>query len=471
MLQNRKERKWPENCVWPEPIWDGEGQFWDTDLAEMAELDENGQDLLDIKDYMDDLVKSGRLNPDYSLNDDYEDEDKDDAEDEGEYEPFSPEKGIDYWDEGFDLEAWEEDLSTHMNMLKIEICTPDPVSFIWQVTGYTFINENLVRQAFTRRAFALEYGVGDSELLEFYGDAVLNTVVSRELYKRFSDTNICVVEAPFQSRHSEGDLSIIRQKFVSKDWLAQRAVHLGLDRFILYGSGEEHSDSACEDMMEALIGAVAADSDWDWSLLADIVDRLINLQLDSTGDLVKKSCYDQFNSWHQKHFGCMPEYTVDRSFRERGNEFYDCALRFSVPENDKGIRTAQRIDVQGAPTRSSVREYAAKEAIAFLQNHGLWMNLADAGIEPNIENSINQLQELFQKKYVEEPVYSFEEQAIIGAEWYCSCACSGIESWGKASSKTKAKKKAAFMALVRLMQSAGICKDEWEKEMWSLFRK
>ena len=38
------------------------------------------------------------------------------------------------------------------------------------------------------------------------------------------------------------------------------------------------------------------------------------------------------------------------------------------------------------------------------------MNLGDAGIEPDPENSINQLQELYQKKYLETaPEYSFEE--------------------------------------------------------------
>ena len=449
-----KKHQWPENCMWPEPIWDGEGDYWDQDLAWMSELDEDGQDLLDIKEYMDGLVESGRLNPDYSLNEDYDFEEdliEDEDEDDDELEAFTPELGIDYWDDGFDLQSWEEDLSTHMNLLKIEACDPDPIVYIREATGYSFINENLARQAFTRRSFALEYGVGDNEELEFFGDTVLNTVVTRELYKRFSEDNVCRVEKPFQSYHSEGDLSKIRQKFVSKDHLSLRAAELKLDQFILYGSSEQPSASAREDMMEALIGAIAADSNWDWSLLADVVDKLINLQLDYSGDLVKESNYERLNSWHQKHFGRMPEYEVDRNFRTRNTELYDCTLRFSVPENDKGIWTSQRIDLQGEETRSSARENAAKRAIAFLQNQGLWMNLSDAGIEPNLEESINQLQELFQKKYVEKPEYQFEERTISGEEWYCRCTCSGVEGWGTASSKTKAKKKAAFMVLVRLM--------------------
>ena len=41
--------------------------------------------------------------------------------------------------------------------------------------------------------------------------------------------------------------------------------------------------------------------------------------------------------------------------------------------------------------------------------------------------------------------------------------------WGAAPGKTAAKKKAAFMALVRLYQSAGICDGELEKAMWKTF--
>ena len=55
------------------------------------------------------------------------------------------------------------------------------------------------------------------------------------------------------------------------------------------------------------------------------------------------------------------------------------------------------------------RELAAKKAYSFVLDKGLWVNLADAGLAPDLENSINQLQELFQKKYVGQPQYEFSE--------------------------------------------------------------
>ena len=103
-------------------------------------------------------------------------------------------------------------------------------------------------------------------------------------------------------------------------------------------------------------------------------------------------------------------------------------------------------------------------AYRYVVNNGLWMSLKDAGVEPDLENSINQLQELYQKKYVDQPEYVFEEWDQD--KWNCFCICGGVSGWGKANGKTKAKKKAAYMVLVRLMKSAGICEDEWEKTMW-----
>lgn len=68
-------------------------------------------------------------------------------------------------------------------------------------------NENLMRQAFTRRAFGTVYGVGNSEELEFLGDSVLNMIVTREMVRQFSDVVTIAPKAPFQSRYSEGEMT------------------------------------------------------------------------------------------------------------------------------------------------------------------------------------------------------------------------------------------------------------------------
>ena len=461
-------KPWPANCLWPEPLWDGKGDFWDActiDLDYLESLGEEGAEYAEIKKHMDELVEEGRLNPDFSLNEDYI------GDDEEEDELFTPEIGEDYWNDGFDIDSWEEDVSSFLNCLKLASVDSSVNSAydIMSLLSLTIDNENLLRQAFTRRAFSIEYGLSAcSEELEFYGDQILSTIVTRVIYKKFSDTDVYAVDAPFQSLFAEGDLSKLRSQFVSKEYLASRAIKLGLDKYILYGTGEEPSESTREDMMEALIGAVAVDTNWNWRLLEDVVDRLVNIQLSNPDKLLRPSSYDTLNSWHQKQFGYMPEYEVYRDYRDKAEriECYYGVLRYSVPTNNKGIREAQRIECEGAISRSAARESLAKQAISFIQNSGLWMNLADVGVEPDLDKSINQLQEMFQKKYVSEPVYTFKEG--VNDQWLCECICGEFIGTGVAESKVKAKKKAAYTVLVWIMDSAGICKKEWKETMWKI---
>ena len=467
--EKMKRKPWPKDCVWPEPLRDGAGMAWETDFVPDT-LDETARDLMEIKDYFDSLVEEGRLNEDYTLNADYEefedDEEDDDADDGWENVEFTPEMGEDYWDEKeqcFEYDIWLDDLSRHLNLLKID-CMPvteDPVEIVRQVIGYEFVNENLLRQAFTRRAFAVEYGLsGCNEELEFLGDTVLNTIVTRDMLRQLSTVNEEKTEAPFSVRFQEGGLTKIRSRFVSKEFLSARAAELGLDKLILYGTGEEPTESSREDMMEALIGAVTVDCNWDWKIITDVVDKLICVQLEKSDEFLKASYYDIFNAWHQRRFGTMPEYEVYTY-----KDWCECTLRYRVPANEMGISQYQRVDVRWAASRSKAREEAAWDAYCFVMNHGLWVNLAEANMIPDREKSINQLQELYQKKYLEQmPVYEFEERS--NDQWYCVCSCGSVSGVGQAVGKTKAKKRAAYMALVRLFAAAGICKDEWREGLW-----
>ena len=462
-----KHKPWPENCAWPEPLRDGAGMAWETDFVPDA-LDEAAQDLMDIKDYFDSLVENGRLNEDYTLNEDYDGEEElaEDNGDDREEEEFTPEMGEEYWDKEeqcFDYDIWLDDLSDHLNLLKID-CVPvteNPVVAVREVIGYEFVNENLLRQAFTRRAFAVEYGLsGCNEELEFLGDSVLNTLVTRDMLRQLSSINEEKTEAPFSICFQEGELTKIRSRFVSKEYLSERAAELGLDKLILYGTGEEPTESSREDMMEALIGAVTIDCNWDWDVIAGVVDKLICVQLEKPDEFLKASYYDIFNAWHQRNFGVMPEYEI-HGYKDR----YDCTLRYRVPANDKEIHQYQRVEVFRAQSRSKAREEAAWDAYRFVMNRGLWVNLAEANMTPDRENSINQLQELYQKKYLDQlPTYEFEERS--NDQWFCVCSCGCVSGMSQAVGKTKAKKRAAYMALVRLFSAAGICKDEWREGLW-----
>lgn len=443
-IEDSRIRKWPENCVWPMPLAPGEGERWDSDDVDPFTLDEIGEDLLEFKEYMDKLQDAGRLNSDYSLNPDYDGQ------------IWIPDCGEDYFDEdGFNTIAWQMDFSDHINLLKLPLVSiaNSPVIKVREAIDYDFINENILRQAFTRRSFGIEYKTGDYENLEFIGDSILEMVVTRTMADQLTEVYENHTDAPFSSTYDEGELTKIRTHFVNKEYLAKRASELGLDQLILYGTGETESDSAKEDMIEALIGAVAVDSGWNWPVIEKTVDRLVCIQLTKPDRFLKLTYYDLFNAWHQKHFGKIPDYQVDGRESKDRDDCFSCVLRFRIPKNKEGLHASQ-IVTSRERTRSLARERAAMKAYAFAVNHGLWIRLEDAGLTPSLEDSINQLQELYQKKYVDtKPQYFFEER---WEGWHCECICGGVNGYGTGSSKTKAKKEAAYMVLERLLNAAGI---------------
>lgn len=460
--EKKAGKQWPMDCIWPKPLALLEGDIWDVDEIDPSTVDEHVLELLDTKEYYDRLVEKGILNKDYHFEQKYIPVDE---ENEMDYDIWEPERGADFWDDDhFDLEYWNDELNESMNLLKLpyaarENIEQDPVWNIEMAIGYQFINENLLRQAFTRRAFAVEYGLvsqlnhnvhaGCSEELEFIGDSILNIIITKEISNQYSCLDSSCTQAPYQTRFDEGIFSKMKNRFICKEHLSMRAVKLGLDKYILYGTGEEPSDSAQEDMMEALIGAVAIDTNWNMDELERLVDRLIDLQVDCADSFLGKSYYDILNAWHQRNFEELPRYEADGM-----NGKYHAVLRFKVPKNDKGIRREQLITGVGE-SRSRAREDAARNAYFFICNHHLWSNLKKCGIIPNLQNAIGQLQELYQKKYIQElPRYSFS-QGLLDDSWCCDCYFDSFHTYGSGTSKVKAKKEAAYMGLVRLFESAG----------------
>lgn len=123
--------------------------------------------------------------------------------------------------------------------------------------GYTFRDENLLRLALTHPSIAHESGVATAhnQRLEFLGDAVLQLVLTRELYEKFP-------------AFGEGPLTKARAKLVNRRALAERGRPLDLGPHLILSRGEEISGgrergSALADAFEALLGAVFLDGGFE----------------------------------------------------------------------------------------------------------------------------------------------------------------------------------------------------------------
>ncbi len=110
--------------------------------------------------------------------------------------------------------------------------------------GYSFKDKMLLRKCFTHSSYANEHREDDNELLEFFGDAVIEFVVTEYLFKKCSG--------------DEGKLTEIRKEIVSKDPLLKSVKKLGLSEFVLLGSGQKSSATFEEKLFSSIYEAVVA---------------------------------------------------------------------------------------------------------------------------------------------------------------------------------------------------------------------
>lgn len=120
-----------------------------------------------------------------------------------------------------------------------------------------FKNKKYLRLALTHKSWINEHGkdVESNERLEFLGDAVLEFIVSKELYNRFPTKE-------------EGYLTALRANLVNTVNLAEVAVNLKLGEKIYLSKGEEdgggrNNPSILANSIEAIIGGLFLDGGID----------------------------------------------------------------------------------------------------------------------------------------------------------------------------------------------------------------
>ena len=121
----------------------------------------------------------------------------------------------------------------------------------------SFTNKHLFTQALTHKSWVNEHSEErqSNERLEFLGDAVLEFIISKELYKRFPDKE-------------EGYLTTLRASLVNTENLARVAEKMGVGEKIFLSKGEEEgggrkNPSLLADTVEAIIGALYLDKGLD----------------------------------------------------------------------------------------------------------------------------------------------------------------------------------------------------------------
>ncbi len=110
--------------------------------------------------------------------------------------------------------------------------------------GYVFKDKMLLRTCFIHASYGHEHGEQDNELLEFFGDAIIEFVITEYLFKN--------------SMGDEGEMTKIRAELVSKEPLLRAIKNLGLSEFVLLGNGQGKSASHDEKFYSSIYEALCA---------------------------------------------------------------------------------------------------------------------------------------------------------------------------------------------------------------------
>lgn len=139
-----------------------------------------------------------------------------------------------------------------------EECSAQRIAELKQLSdkmGIAFSQIKLLHKALTHTSYANElktWIVEHNERLEFLGDAILDAIISDELFRRYPNL-------------PEGELSKARAVIVCEGSLAESAQVLDIGPYLLLGRGENASGgreraSILADAFEAIIGAIYLDS-------------------------------------------------------------------------------------------------------------------------------------------------------------------------------------------------------------------
>jgi ribonuclease III len=179
--------------------------------------------------------------------------------------------------------------------------TPAAGAHRWlrETLGYEPRDAALFEAALTHRSAAGP----NNERLEFLGDAVLSLIVAQHLYRSVPQA-------------SEGDLSRLRARLVSREPLAEVAAEIGLGEVLQLGSGELKSggfrrQSILSDALEALCGALFLDG--GLQAAERVILKLLGPRIAALPDpALLKDAKTRLQEYLQARGLTLPRYEVER---------------------------------------------------------------------------------------------------------------------------------------------------------------
>ena len=216
--------------------------------------------------------------------------------------------------------------------------------------GVNFDDKKLLRQAFVHRSYINENkdaGFEHNERLEFLGDAVLEFVITDELYKKYPEK-------------TEGDMTSYRSALVNATTCAAVATTLGVNDFLILSKGEAKDTGRARqyilaNTLEAIIGALYLDQGIEAvkTFVSAHISPLIE-DIVATGSWIDSKSL--FQERAQDFMGQTPAY---RTVKEAGPD-HDKRFTVGVFVGDKMIASGEGKSKQDAEQEAARKALAAK---------------------------------------------------------------------------------------------------------------
>ena len=342
----------------------------------------------------------------------------------------------------------------------------EELQVIQERIDYWFENPDLLQQAFIRRSYSQEHGGGDNEVLEFIGDKALDFVIVKLLSEEYGDyaENYDDYDPnedcnEYISDCRENKLSEMKRVLVEGKTLAKRIDILDLSGYLILGKGDQknkvyNNASVKEDLFEAIIGAVALDSDWDIETLEEVIDRMLD-PYSYISDDIEDQYISIVQNWSIKNCGRYPDFICDK------NRNYNPYVSSSTVNMDDRYQCKLILGdeefIGYGDTPSEARRNSAEQAYNYLEENELLSTIQDEIEEPSESMAINQLETLSRRGYFDLPKYKYIESHDKNGnpEWTVTCSINDFdeEFTSKSNSKKTAKKKVAFDMLNYVLEN------------------
>lgn len=184
---------------------------------------------------------------------------------------------------------------------------------IEQILGYVFKDKKLLKTALTHSSLSNEIGGDNYERLEFLGDAVVELIVSNEIYKyEFLDSGL---------------LTKLRASLVSTSNFSNISTNLKLDKELLKSKSlNTLSEKTKADILESILGAIYLDGGLEE--VQKIVDKYIiidenNIREHLTNCIDYKTKFQEDMQKQKKSF----EYIVVNESGQDHNKIFTVELK------------------------------------------------------------------------------------------------------------------------------------------------